>query len=88
MAYQEKNAMETVTLTVAESQLIEWVRQLSPRSKQAVLRALIPDLDDLDALVDYGDLRIRQLCAERGLDWDRLTEDEREQLIDELLHST
>jgi hypothetical protein len=37
--------------------------------------------------VDYGDLRIRQLCAERGLDWDRLTEDEREKLIDELLHS-
>jgi hypothetical protein len=79
--------MQTVTLTVPESQLIEWVRQLSPQSKQAVLRALIPNLDELEELVDYGNQRIRQICAERGLDWDRLTEDEREQLIDQLLHS-
>ena len=31
---------------------------------------------------------MRALCAERGLDWDILTEGERQQLIDELLHET
>jgi hypothetical protein len=78
--------METITLTVPESQIIEWVRQLSPQTKQAVLRALIPELDELEALMDYGSQRMRQLCAERGVDWDSLSEDERQQLVDELLH--
>jgi hypothetical protein len=78
--------METITLTVPESQIIEWVRQLSPQTKQAVLRALIPELDELEALMDYGSQRMRQLCAERGVDWDSLSEDERQKLVDELLH--
>jgi hypothetical protein len=78
--------METITLTVAESQIIEWVRQLSPQTKQAVLRVLIPELDELEALVDYGSQRMRQLCAERGVDWDSLSEEKRQQLVDELLH--
>ena len=78
--------METVTLTVPESQVIEWVRQLSPKAKQNALRALIPDLDRLDVLVDYGIRRMQQLCAEHGIDWDSLTEDERQQLVDNMLH--
>ncbi len=80
--------MRAITLEVSESQVIEWVQQLSPVAKRSVLRALIPRLDELEALVDYGDQRVRVLCAERGLDWDSLTEDERERLIDELLHET
>jgi hypothetical protein len=78
--------MRVITLEVPESQVVEWVQQLSPVAKQAVLRALIPRLDELEALVDYGSQRVRALCAERGLDWDGLTEDERQRLIDELLH--
>jgi len=78
--------MGTITLEIPESQVVEWVQQLSPVAKQAVLRALVPRLDELEALVDYGSQRVRALCAERGLDWDALTEDERQQLIDELLH--
>ncbi len=78
--------MGIVTLEVSESQVIEWVRQMSPESKQEVLRALIPQLDALEAMVDHGSERIRALCARRGLDWDSMTEQERERLIDELLH--
>ena len=78
--------MGVITFEVAESQVVEWVQQLSPVAKQSVLRALIPRLDELEALVDYGGQRARALCAERGLDWDNLTEDGRQQLIDELLH--
>ena len=51
-----------------------------------MLRALIPFLDQLEALVDHGSRRALSLCVERGLDWNGLTEDERRQLIDELLH--
>lgn len=80
--------METVTLAVPESQLIEWVRQLSPRAKQNVLKALVADLDELNSLVDYGSQRMRQFCAERGIDWDGLAEEERQHLVDEWLHET
>ena len=79
---------ETVTLTVPESQVIEWVRQLSPKAKLDVLRILVPKLDELEALVDYGSQRMRDLAADRGIDWDSLTENERERLIDELLHES
>jgi len=78
--------MGVITLEVPESQLVEWVLQLSPTAKQSVLRALVPRIDELEVLVDYGSQQMRTLCAERGLDWDGLTEDERQQLIDELLH--
>jgi hypothetical protein len=44
-------------------------------AKQSVLRALIPRLDELEVLVDYGSQRVRALCAERGLNWDQLTEE-------------
>jgi hypothetical protein len=88
MPLLEEATMETVTLAVPESQLIEWVRQLSPSSKRNVLRALLPELDELNSLVDYGSQRIHQLCAERGIDWDTLSEDERQHLVDEWLHRT
>ena len=78
--------METVTLEVPESQVVAWVRNLPPTTKRAVLLALIPGLDELDALVDYRSERIRELCAQRDIDWDRLTEEERLRLVDDLLH--
>ena len=78
--------MGVITLEIPETQLVEWVRQLSPAAKQSVLRALIPRLDELEVLVNYGVQRARALCAERGLDWDDLNEDQRERLIDGLLH--
>ena len=78
--------MGRVTFEISESQVVEWVQQISPAAKQEVLRALIPRLDAFEALVDYGSQRMRALYAERGQDWDSLTEDERERLIDELLH--
>lgn len=78
--------MSTISLEIPEAQMIGWVRQLSPQGKQAVLRTLIPRLDEFEALVDYGELRMRDLCAQQGVNWGQLTEDERQQLIDRLLH--
>lgn len=78
--------MGVVTLEIPENQVVEWIHQLSPTAREAALRALIPNLDDLESLVSYGGERVRALCADRGLDWDSLREDERQQLVDELLH--
>ena len=78
--------METVTLEVPEAQVVDWVRKLPPTARRAVLLALVPGLDELDALTDYGSSRMRELCVQRGIDWDRLSEEERLQLVDDLLH--
>jgi hypothetical protein len=76
----------TILLPLQEKQMIGLARQLTPTGKQALLRALIPDLEDLETLVDYGNRRIRAISAQRGLDWDALSDDERMQLIDDLKH--
>jgi hypothetical protein len=78
--------MGRVTVELPESQVVEWVQQMSPEAKHEVLRALIPRLDAFETLVDYGTERIRALCAEHGLDWDNMSEQDRERLIDGLLH--
>jgi len=34
----------------------------------------------------FAETQLRQLCAQRNLDWDALSEEEREAFIDDLLH--
>ncbi|NCP15563.1 hypothetical protein GW866_00765 [bacterium] len=78
--------MDTITLEIPETQLVELLRRLSPAAKRSALKALIPELDELEQLMNYGDKRIRAICARRGIDWDSLTEQERQKLIDDILH--
>ncbi|MCJ7584709.1 MAG: hypothetical protein MUO30_08065 [Anaerolineales bacterium] len=78
--------MDTITLKIPETQLVEWLRSLSPTAKQSVLRALIPEMDELEQMVKYGDRRIRAICTQRGIEWDNLSEQERQKLINEILH--
>lgn len=78
--------MGAVTLSLRESQVIELARQLSPEGKRVMLQALIPRFDQLDNLVDYGEKRVRALCKARGIDWDSLSEQERERLVDDWVH--
>ena len=40
----------------------------------------------LDRILAHGEAQMRRLCAERGLDWDKLNENEREAFVDDLLH--
>lgn len=78
--------MTLVTVELSEKQILRAVKRLSPEGKQAVLRALIPRLDASERLVDSGEPRMRSLAAERGQQWDSMTEEERESLVDEMLH--
>jgi hypothetical protein len=78
--------MHTVLLPIEESRVVDLASQLSLQGKRAILLALVPHLDEFEALTDYGNERIRALATERGLDWESLSESERETLIDNLLH--
>ncbi len=74
-------------LKVSEAQVIELARQLSPSGKRKILQTLIAvDAAHFEKLVDYGESKARQVAAARGLNWDTLSETQRDQLIDELLH--
>lgn len=76
-----------VTLKLSTEQVIELIRQLSPSDKKNVLDALSSDVDFWwGAQLAQGDERLRALSAERGLDWDKMSEDERELFVDQLLH--
>ena len=41
---------------------------------------------DRAARMTYAEAQLRQLCAYRGLDWDAMTEVEREDFVDTLIH--
>ena len=75
------------SLEVSVEQVIELVKQQPPDSKQAVLNALSVERETwwLEMLTE-GEQQMRCLCADRGLDWDSMSEDEREVFVDDLLH--
>ena len=69
-----------------EEQVLRALDQLSPTARRLALAKLIPGYDALDRLVERNRCRIEAMCRERGLDFARMTEEERERLIDDLLH--
>ncbi len=69
-----------------EEQILEALNQLSPTGKRKVLSKLIGDLEEFDRIVDRNQEKLRAICIERGIDFSNLTEEEREELVDEILH--
>jgi hypothetical protein len=72
-----------------EQKLRDWIDQLSDEHKQLLLTLLIED-DRLQsaARLDFAVAQVRRLCADRGVDWDQLTETEREIFLDTLVRET
>jgi hypothetical protein len=76
-----------VTLTLSDEQVVELVKQLKPEAKQAVLEALIDERELWwDMTLTQGEERLRHLASKRGLEWNRMSELEREKFVDTLLH--
>jgi hypothetical protein len=74
-------------LNLSNDQVIELVKQLPPEGKQAVLEVLIADRDSWwDEMLIHGEQQLRIICVERGLNWDNMSEEEREAFVDELVH--
>ena len=72
---------------LSDDQVISLVRQLPAERKRKALLALAEDAQiRREERLRFGEAQLRQACAERGLDWDRLSEDERERFVDGLLH--
>ncbi len=74
-------------LELTDEQVISLVRQLPATRKREALLALAEDAEVRnDERMRFAETQLRRLCAERGMDWDRLPEDAREEFVDRLLH--
>ena len=77
--------MPTILLT--NEQVVELIKQLPVEDKRAILETLTADRETWwETTVTEGEQQLRRLCAERGRDWDRMNEEEREAFVDDLIH--
>ena len=77
--------MATVELT--SQQVAELVRQLSPEQKREVLMTLAGEAETRrNERMALAAEQLQKRARERGRDWDTMTEEERELLVDELIH--
>jgi len=75
------------TLQLTDEQVIELARQLSADKQQTLLESLVERMWPRWAeLSQYGQERARAVAAKRGLDWDVMTEVEREAFVDKIVH--
>ncbi len=74
-------------IEVNEKQILDVLDQLSPAARRLALAKLIAGLEQLDRLVERNRAKIEAICRERGLEFSRLTEEEREALVDDILHA-
>lgn len=75
------------TIRLTTEQVIDFIQQMPPKEKRAVLIALAERTSvGQEEQMKYAQAQVRQLCASRGLDWDTMTEEEKEDFIDDLVH--
>jgi len=74
-------------LTLSNDQVIELVRQLTPEQQTEIFRfLLLQQWGQWESLSRYGADKVKAAAQERGFDWDTMTEDEREDFIDRVVH--
>ena len=77
------------TLSLTDEQVVQLVKQLPPQAKKRVLRDLTAERDDWwQGAARQGEQDMRQLAKARGLDWNAMSEDQRQAFVDDLLHES
>jgi hypothetical protein len=75
------------TLILSNEQVVELVKQLSVEQQVEVLRfLLLQQWSQWESLSRYGVDQARLIAQERGCNWDEMSEEERESLIDDIVH--
>ena len=76
-----------LTVELTTDQVVGFVQQMPAEEKRALLLAIAEQAAaNRDARIDHAEAQLRQLCANRGLDWDAMSETERENFVDDLIH--
>jgi hypothetical protein len=74
-------------LVLTDEQAIQLVEQLPQQQQAKLMQALLQkSWGQWLELSQSGQANIRQIAAGKNKNWDEMNEDEREELIDEILH--
>lgn len=73
-------------IEVSEQQIVDALDRLSPKGRRDAVRRLIAGAAALDRTIDALQPRLVEIARQRGLDWAKLSDEERERLVDEILH--
>ncbi len=73
-------------IEVSEQQILDALDRLSARARREAVRRLIAGAATLDRTVDMLQPRILEIARQRGLNWTSLSDEERERLVDDILH--
>jgi hypothetical protein len=75
------------TLTLSNEQVMELVKQLPVEQQAEVFKyLLLQQWGEWEALSRYGGDRARLVAQERGYDWNKMSEEERESFVDDVVH--
>ncbi len=75
------------TLELTNEQVIELVKQLPSDQQEALLTVLLMQRwSAWEGLSRYGQARVRRVAAQRGRDWNAMTDEERQAFVDDLVH--
>ena len=76
-----------LTVELTTDQVVGFVQQMPAEERRALLLAIAEQAAaNREARIDHAETQFRQLCTARGLDWDVMTEAERENFVDDLIH--
>ena len=73
-------------IEVSEQQILDALDSLSPKARREAVLRLVVRASTLDRTTEGLQPRLIAMAKERGLDWARLCDEERERLVDEILH--
>lgn len=74
-------------LELTDDQIVELIKQLPPERRKKTLMALAVDTQSKRAnRMQFAEEQLRKCSKQRGKNWDAMSEDEREALIDQLIH--
>ena len=73
-------------IEVSEQQILDALDRLSPKARREAVRRLIAGASTLDRIIDTLQPRIAEVARQRGLNWAALSDEERERLVDDMLH--
>lgn len=70
----------------SELQVLDALDRLSPAGRREAVRRLVAGASTLDRMTDALQPRIAEVARQRGLNWNGLSDEERERLVDDILH--
>jgi hypothetical protein len=75
------------TLTLTDEQVLQLIEQLPAGRKAEVLLRLAKDAAEVrEENLRIGEERLKQIAKQRGLNWEAMSEEQRLDLVDDLMH--